>query len=150
MVHFWIPPAPLRDVCGHSGLLIFMYSYYRQSLRPSTLLPRPLSLPTHIQGQTINASTLHSSPASPTVAMPFFPSLWPRQVSFTQSPVYSRLPYDNEIYVMKAFAKRASHWNACADPYKVHPRGGFAYREHSLTAAAELCRLRYLQVVPAH
>ena len=46
-----------------------------------------------------------------------------RRVSFT-APVYSRLPRDDEAYVMKAFAHHASHCPSCANPYEVHRSGG--------------------------
>ena len=46
-----------------------------------------------------------------------------RRVSFT-APVYSRLPRDDEAYVMKAFARHASHCRSCANPYEVHRSGG--------------------------
>ena len=47
-----------------------------------------------------------------------------RQVGFAPNPAYSRLPRDDEIYVMKAFARHASHCSSCAHPYDVHRRGG--------------------------
>ncbi|MCJ1435993.1 hypothetical protein MMC27_005371 [Xylographa pallens] len=46
-----------------------------------------------------------------------------RRVSFTPAPIYSRLPRDDEAYVMKAFARHASHCSSCANPYQVHLRG---------------------------
>ena len=53
------------------------------------------------------------------------PSAAPRQVGFAPIPVtYSRLPRDDELYVMKAFARHASHCSACAHPYDVHRKGG--------------------------
>lgn len=49
----------------------------------------------------------------------------PRQVSFAKVPTtYSRLPHDDELYVMKAFARHASHCSTCAHPYEVHKKGG--------------------------
>ena len=49
----------------------------------------------------------------------------PRQVGFAPVPAtYSRLPYDDELYVMKAFARHASHCSACAHPYDLHRKGG--------------------------
>ena len=49
----------------------------------------------------------------------------PRQVGFAPIPVtYSRLPHDDELYVMKAFARHASHCSSCAHPYEVHRKGG--------------------------
>ncbi|KAL9071209.1 MAG: hypothetical protein Q9161_004386 [Pseudevernia consocians] len=49
----------------------------------------------------------------------------PRQVDFAPIPAtYSRLPHDDELYVMKAFARHASHCSACAHPYEVHRKGG--------------------------
>ena len=49
----------------------------------------------------------------------------PRQVDFAPIPAtYSRLPYDDELYVMKAFTRHASHCSTCAHPYDVHRKGG--------------------------
>lgn len=47
-----------------------------------------------------------------------------RQVGFAPTPAYSRLPRDDEAYVMKSFARHASHCSSCAHPYDVHRRGG--------------------------
>lgn len=47
-----------------------------------------------------------------------------RSVDFAESPAYSRLPRDDELYVMKAFARHASHCAACAHPYDAFRRGG--------------------------
>ncbi|KAL8726820.1 MAG: hypothetical protein Q9181_005911 [Wetmoreana brouardii] len=47
-----------------------------------------------------------------------------RQVDFAPIPAYSRLPRDDELYVMKAFARHASHCVTCARPYEVHRNGG--------------------------
>ena len=47
-----------------------------------------------------------------------------RQVGFAPTPAYSRLPRDDELYVMRAFARHASHCPACAQPYEVHRQGG--------------------------
>ena len=46
------------------------------------------------------------------------------RISFNPTPAYSRLPHDDEAYVMKAFARHASHCTSCAEPYEVHKRGG--------------------------
>ena len=46
-----------------------------------------------------------------------------RQVGFAPA-TYSRLPHDDELYVMKAFARHASHCSTCARPYEVHRKGG--------------------------
>ena len=47
-----------------------------------------------------------------------------RQARFAPIPAtYSRLPRDDEIYVMKAFARHCSHCSACSDPYAVHLAG---------------------------
>jgi hypothetical protein len=51
-------------------------------------------------------------------------SSYQRQVGFAPAPAYSRLPRDDEVYVMKAFARHASHCSSCAHPYDVHRRGG--------------------------
>ena len=49
----------------------------------------------------------------------------PRQVGFAPIPAtYSRLPHDDELYVMKAFARHATHCTQCAHPYEVHKNGG--------------------------
>lgn len=48
-----------------------------------------------------------------------------RQVDFAPIPAtYSRLPHDDELYVMKAFTRHASHCATCAHPYDVHRKGG--------------------------
>ena len=48
-----------------------------------------------------------------------------RQVDFAPIPAtYSRLPHDDELYVMKAFTRHASHCSTCAHPYDVHRKGG--------------------------
>ena len=47
------------------------------------------------------------------------------RVGFAPIPAtYSRLPHDDELYVMKAFARHASHCSACVHPYDVHLKGG--------------------------
>ena len=56
----------------------------------------------------------------PSTTMPSYQ----RQVGFAPTPAYSRLPRDDEVYVMKAFARHASHCSSCAHPYDVHRRGG--------------------------
>ena len=33
---------------------------------------------------------------------------------------YSRLPRDDEVYVMKAFTRHASHCSTCAHPYETY------------------------------
>lgn len=48
----------------------------------------------------------------------------PRQVLFAPIPAtYSRLPHDDELYVMKAFARHASHCPSCTHPYEAHRKG---------------------------
>ena len=48
-----------------------------------------------------------------------------RQVGFAPiTATYSRLPHDDELYVMKAFARHASHCSTCARPYEVYRKGG--------------------------
>ncbi|KAG8532919.1 uncharacterized protein KY384_002797 [Bacidia gigantensis] len=48
-----------------------------------------------------------------------------RQVGFAPvEATYSRLPRDDEAYVMKAFAKHSAHCTQCSDPYKTHLKGG--------------------------
>lgn len=48
----------------------------------------------------------------------------PRQVIFAPIPAtYSRLPHDDELYVMKAFARHASRCPTCAHPCETHRRG---------------------------
>lgn len=46
-----------------------------------------------------------------------------RHVGFVATPDYSRLPHDDEAYVMKAFARHAAHCVSCAHPYEVHKQG---------------------------
>lgn len=36
---------------------------------------------------------------------------------------YSRLPLDDELYVMQAFTRHASHCSTCAHPYETHRKG---------------------------
>lgn len=36
---------------------------------------------------------------------------------------YHRLPHDDELYVMKAFARHASHCSTCAHPYETYRKG---------------------------
>lgn len=48
----------------------------------------------------------------------------PRQVNFASQEEFSRLPYDDEKYVMEAFAHHASHCTSCASPYSVYRSGG--------------------------
>ena len=47
-----------------------------------------------------------------------------RSLRFNPTPVYSRLPRDDETFVMKAFARHASHCSSCAQPYEVYRKGG--------------------------
>ncbi|MCJ1340135.1 hypothetical protein MMC09_005429 [Bachmanniomyces sp. S44760] len=47
-----------------------------------------------------------------------------RQVNFNPVQYYSRPAGDDEAYVMKMFAKHASHCQSCAHPYDVHRSGG--------------------------
>ena len=60
------------------------------------------------------------SPGSPESIMPSFI----RRVSLNPIPVYSRLPRDDEAYVMKSFAHHASQCSSCDQPYEVYRRGG--------------------------
>ena len=46
-----------------------------------------------------------------------------RQVDFDPTPVYSRQPHDDELYVMRAFSRHASHCASCEHPYEVYRRG---------------------------
>ena len=52
------------------------------------------------------------------------PSMPPRRVSFSERNDYSRLPRDDEMYVMKAFSKHAKKCSSCFDPYRVYREGG--------------------------
>ena len=52
--------------------------------------------------------------------LPYYPA---RKVDFVNNPVISRLPRDDELYVIKAFARHARHCSTCAHPYDVHQRG---------------------------
>lgn len=47
-----------------------------------------------------------------------------RSVDFAESPAYSRLPHDDELFVMKAFSRHAGHCPTCARPYDTFKRGG--------------------------
>lgn len=47
-----------------------------------------------------------------------------QSVDFAQSPAYSRLPQDDELFVMKAFSRHASHCPSCSRPYDTWRRGG--------------------------
>lgn len=47
-----------------------------------------------------------------------------RRVSFSEKPEYSRLPRDDESYVMHAFSRHASRCNSCHDPFQVYKTGG--------------------------
>ena len=52
------------------------------------------------------------------------PSAAPRQVGFAPiSATYSRLPRDDELYVMQRFAHHASRCSTCAHPYEVYRKG---------------------------
>jgi hypothetical protein len=42
-----------------------------------------------------------------------------RQVNFSPTPLYSRLPRDDELYVMTTFASHAKRCGQCARPYDV-------------------------------
>ncbi|KAK0514838.1 hypothetical protein JMJ35_002217 [Cladonia borealis] len=55
--------------------------------------------------------------------MPSLPTR-PRQVKFGPIPAtVSRLPREDELYVMHRFARHASHCADCAHPYTVHKTG---------------------------
>lgn len=47
-----------------------------------------------------------------------------RSVDFVQALAYSRLPHDDELFVMKAFSRHASHCPNCVKPYDIFRRGG--------------------------
>ncbi|KAI4138189.1 MAG: hypothetical protein LQ340_008067, partial [Diploschistes diacapsis] len=55
--------------------------------------------------------------------MPSF-SLPSRRVSFSSRNDYSRLPQDDELYVIRAFARHASKCRSCSDPYETYREGG--------------------------
>ena len=57
--------------------------------------------------------------------MPLFYNMpaFRRQVSFEADPVYSRPARDDEVYVMKSFARHCSHCSQCANPYEASRRG---------------------------
>lgn len=46
-----------------------------------------------------------------------------RRVSFSDRNHYSRLPHDDELYVMKAFARHADNCDSCYNPYQVYKDG---------------------------
>lgn len=56
------------------------------------------------------------------------PSEASSKVDFCSLPLppstYSRLPHDDELYVMNAFARHARHCLVCVHPYEVHRKGG--------------------------
>ncbi|KAK2761650.1 hypothetical protein FQN54_001478 [Arachnomyces sp. PD_36] len=43
-----------------------------------------------------------------------------RQVDFTPEPTLSRVPRDDELFVMRAYAHHANHCSRCAAPYESH------------------------------
>ena len=47
-----------------------------------------------------------------------------RRVSFSEKNDYSRLPRDDEMYVLKAFSRHAKKCSSCFDPYRVYREGG--------------------------
>ena len=47
-----------------------------------------------------------------------------RRVSFSEKNDYSRLPHDDEMYVLKAFTRHANKCRDCRDPYQVYHEGG--------------------------
>ncbi len=46
-----------------------------------------------------------------------------KAVSFDAQPIYSRQPRDDETFVVRAFAKHASHCPSCSDPYATFKDG---------------------------
>lgn len=48
----------------------------------------------------------------------------PRRVKFAANEIVSRLPHDDERYVMKHFADHSSRCSICASPFSVHRSGG--------------------------
>ena len=72
-----------------------------------------------------------------------------RSVDFAASPAYSRLPRDDELYVMKAFARHSSHCGSCAHPYDAFRRGGtLCSRGHQ--RALDVAQYLYNQGGQAH
>ncbi|MCJ1325049.1 hypothetical protein MMC10_001711 [Thelotrema lepadinum] len=47
-----------------------------------------------------------------------------RRVSFSERNEYSRLPRDDEMYVLKAFSRHAKKCSSCYDPFRVYREGG--------------------------
>lgn len=47
-----------------------------------------------------------------------------RRVSFSEKNEYSRLPQDDEMFVMKAFSRHANKCSSCFDPFRVYREGG--------------------------
>ena len=89
--------------------------------RPSmTTYPLPIrSSKTVVYRYPAGADSTHTTTSERSPAMASH-----ARVSFTPSPVYSRLPRDDEAYVMRAFARHARRCHSCSDPYAVHRRGG--------------------------
>ena len=117
-------------------LITVSSTYLQQPLRPqeSTLYLPFLGLsqvsakvsPWFIRSSshyTPNHSDSRHSTRKP--AMPLFYNMpaFQRQVSFDADPVYSRPARDDEVYVMKGFARHCSHCSRCADPYEASRRG---------------------------
>ena len=82
-------------------------------------------------------------------ASPEFVHIHRRSVDFAASPAYSRLPRDDEVYVMKAFARHSSHCASCAHPYDTFRRGGtLCSRGHQ--RALDVAQYLYNQGGQAH
>ena len=117
----------LRDIilcyCCHNCLGIATGSSYLINSVSPTLKVSPQYTKTTYYYISNPPSTppISPQPKHPKARMSFAP----RQVGFAPIPAtYSRLPHDDELYVMKAFARHASHCSACAHPYEVHRKGG--------------------------
>lgn len=124
-------PSPrhkgLRDIilCYHS--YHYLYTTSSSFYLTSSLLPTLKVSPQYTKTTYHCISTLPLTPPTspkPNGSGPAM-AVAPRQVGFAPIPAtYSRLPHDDELYVMKAFARHASHCSPCAHPYEVHRKGG--------------------------
>ena len=79
------------------------------------------SISTYYHYPKSTMSSISSLGSDKSFTLPFYPA---RKVDFVEDPVYSRLPRDDELYVMKAFARHARHCSSCARPYETHKKGG--------------------------
>lgn len=100
----------------------------------------------------LKTNTYYSYPTNPMSSRSASPEVVPtyrRSVDFAASPAYSRLPRDDELFVMKAFARHSSHCGPCAHPYEAFRRGGsLCSRGHQ--RALDVAQYLYNQGGQAH